>query len=176
MHFRPLNPIDILVYINYIPANERVSFQSKNSQIAKDLGLNPDWLMTVYFAESKCNPGAYNSSSGASGIIQFLRSTAQSLGTTIEAIRASNGTKQLDWVYKYYLPYKGKIKNIYDCYFAVFYPKAIGKADSYVLFSEGSNSYSQNRNLDTNNDGKVTVKDVKNWFSKFNAYDGYPKQ
>lgn len=157
----------MLDYINYIPQAERAGFIAKLQSIATALGTTANNLMTVFFAESKVNPKAYNSASGASGLIQFLPSTASRLGTTTAAIRSMTATQQLDWVYKYYKSYTGKLKTVYDTYLAVFYPVAIGKPDSYILFSKGSTAYSQNSNLDTDKNGNVTVGNVKTWFSKY---------
>ena len=154
-------------YIEYIPVTERAGFENRLNAISKALGVQPNWLMTVFYAESKVNPKAYNSASGASGLIQFLNSTAKALGTTTAIIRQSTATKQLDWVYAYYLPYKSKLNTVYDCYLAVFYPAALGRSDGSVIFSNGSTAYAQNKGLDVDKNGNITVGNIKSWFGKY---------
>ena len=154
-------------YIEYIPTAERSGFTNRLNQVSNALGVQANWLMTVFYAESKVNPKALNNSSGASGLIQFLPSTAKALGTTTAIIRQSTATKQLDWVYAYFLPYKSKLKTVYDCYFAVFYPAALGKSDGTVIFRTGQTGYTQNKGLDVDGDGSITVGNIKAWFGKY---------
>jgi hypothetical protein len=156
-----------MVYIENIATNIRSEFQSKVNQIARELNIKADWLMTVMFAESRLNHRAVNASSGATGLIQFLPSTAVSLGTTVAALKGMTPVQQLDYVKSYLYPYRNKMTSVYETYLAVFYPAALGKADSYVLFSKGSVAYSQNAALDADKDGKITKSDVKNWFGRY---------
>ena len=77
--------------------------------------------------------------------------------------------KQLDYVEKYFiqLGLKGKMKSVYDVYFAVFSPKYVGSADSAIIAHAGSQVYNANKALDLNSDGKLSVSDVKNWLAKY---------
>ena len=43
-----------------------------------------------------------------------------------------------------------------DVYMAILWPAAVGKPNSFVLFSKPSKAYEENAGLDGNNDGKVT--------------------
>jgi hypothetical protein len=131
------------------------------------LGIKPSWLMVVFHKESGINPRAVNRYSGASGLIQFMPGTARNLGTTVEAIRRMSGAEQLTYVEAYFQPYVGRMHSLWDCYFAVFYPKAIGKPTDFVLFSKGSLAYKWNKALDMNHNGHVTVGDVKLWLSAY---------
>jgi hypothetical protein len=157
----------MIVYVEHIASNYRERFEAKLKEISKDLSLKPAWLTTVMYAESRMNPKAVNAKSGATGLIQFLPSTAAKLGTSTEALKQMDAVKQLDYVKKYFQPYASKISSIYDTYLAVFYPAALGKNDSYILFSKGSAAYTNNAAMDLDKDGKVTKKDVKEWFSKY---------
>lgn len=96
--------------------------------------------------------------SGAVGLIQFMPKTAKSLGTTVEALAAMRPEDQLDYVEKYFKPYKGKLKTLSDIYMAILWPKAIGKAEDYVMFdkAETPTTYRQNSGVDINADGKCT--------------------
>lgn len=161
-----------MVYSEYIPPTYQSAFETRVEQVSKALGIKPAWLMTVMYAESKMNHQAVNAYSGATGLIQFLPSTAASLGTSTVALRAMTPVKQLDYVQAYLTPYKGKMTDVYETYLAVFYPAALGKSDRFVLFSRGSSAYAGNAALDVDGDGKVTKSNVKAWFSKFVQNEG----
>jgi hypothetical protein len=89
-------------------------------------------------------------------LIQFLEKTANGLGTTTADLANMTAVEQLDYVKKYFEPYKDRIKNFGDVYMAVHWPKGVGKDDSYVMYEAGSDSYNANKGLDTNGDGTVT--------------------
>jgi hypothetical protein len=91
----------------------------------------------------------------ATGLIQFMPSTAKALGTGIDALKRMTPLAQLDYVRIYFEPYRGKLRDLSDLYMAILWPKAVGKPLSYVLFAKGSTAYRQNH-LDANNDGAVT--------------------
>ncbi|EAR15442.1 hypothetical protein RB2501_13979 [Robiginitalea biformata HTCC2501] len=78
-----------------------------------------------------------NPFSGATGLIQFMPATASSLGTSTTQLAAMSFTEQLDFVEKYYRPYKQRIRGFVDLYLATFFPAAIGKPDSWVLSAPG---------------------------------------
>jgi hypothetical protein len=100
--------------------------------------------------------------SGATGLIQFMPSTAKNLGTTTEALSKMTAEQQLDYVKKYFAGKAGKLKTVDDVYMAILYPWAVGRPGDTVLFDRYSKdplnqtAYWQNRNLDTNHDNKVT--------------------
>lgn len=77
------------------------------------------------------------------------------MGTTTQKLASMTAEEQLDWVYKYFKPYKAKLNSLEDVYMAVLYPRAAGKSQEYTLFSSGK-AYSQNRGLDANKDGRIT--------------------
>ena len=128
--------------------------------MSERLGVNPDDLMAVMAFESGgVNPQAVNKWSGATGLIQFMPSTAEGLGTTTEALRGMSAMEQLPYVETYLSQHgirAGRNNSLSDLYMAVLWPAAVGKPDGYVLFSSGSNAYSQNAGLDINHDGAIT--------------------
>jgi hypothetical protein len=137
-------------------------FRAKVRDIAKRQNLNPDWYMAVMGFETgyTFSPTEKNKAgSGATGLIQFIPSTAQRLGTSTQALSNMTAVQQLDYVEKYFQPYVGRIHNLGDMYMAVFMPaKGIGKPDSTVLIDQATDpvAYSQNASLDANHDGKIT--------------------
>lgn len=96
--------------------------------------------------------------SGATGLIQFMPATARGMGTTVDKLAAMTQIEQLNYVYKYFLPYKGKLRNLGDVYMAILWPLAVGKDDSFVLWSRNKKpvTYRQNSGLDVNKDGVIT--------------------
>ena len=131
-------------------------FKASVLWIEEALGIRADWLMAVMAFESGLNPKARNPQSSASGLIQFMRATAVNLGTTIEAIREMDAIDQLNLVYKYFRPYKGKVKDLADCYMVVLWPAAVGKPLEHPIFVKGDSAYAVNVGLDKNRDQQVT--------------------
>ena len=145
---------------NKIAWGKKVSleFKEKVIEICINLKINPDFLMSCMafetgetFSASIKNPVA-----SAIGLIQFLETTAASLGTTTSKLANMSEVEQLEYVEKYFMPYAGKIETIEDIYMAIIYPKAVGKSNDYVLFSSSSSSYIANKGLDKNMDGSIT--------------------
>lgn len=138
-------------------------FKTKVLEIAKELQMDPNDLMAVMAFESggTFSPSVKNAAgSGATGLIQFMPSTAKSLGTTTEELSKMSATEQLDYVKKYLEPYKGKVHSIEDLYMTVLWPKGVGKSNDYVLFESGTTVYTQNKGLDLNKDGKITKEEA----------------
>ena len=151
-----------LILISLVKENQ-TAFQAKVRQIAASLGVDPNELMIVMYKESRLNHRAVNASTSATGLIQFMPSTARSLGTTTASLAAMSNVQQLDYVEKYVRAYKGKMKRLIDLYLAVFYPVAIGKPVTYVIGKKGGSIYAQNAGLDVNRNGEITVQDVQTW-------------
>ena len=136
-------------------------FRERVRWIADTLALDPDDLMACIAWETgrTFSPSVKNmAGSGATGLIQFMPSTAKSLGTTTAALAKLTAEDQLNFVYKYFRPYQGRLRTLSDVYMAILWPKAVGKPDDYVLFDgrAGGVAYRQNAGLDTNRDKLVT--------------------
>jgi len=136
-------------------------FKLKVLAICKDLGINPDDLMTVMAFESMgFNPKA--GYEGAVGLIQIMPDTAIGLGTTTEQLSNMSAFEQLDYVKKHLemqIKEYGQLRNLGDIYMAVFWPEGIGRDDSYIIAEKyglyTSGIYEANRSLDFNNDGII---------------------
>ncbi len=133
-------------------------FIKELTRVANFLGVEKSDLLSVMSFETgqSFDPAKRNKQSGATGLIQFLPSTAKSLGTSVEELSTMSRAEQMKYVEKYLAPYKGKITNPKELYMAVLYPKAIGKDDNFVLMEKGTKAYSQNSGLDENKDGRIT--------------------
>jgi hypothetical protein len=146
------------------------AFLDKVVSVSSDLGFDPNDLLRVIDFETagsfspKAQPIRKDGTkiSSATGLIQFLEETAKGLGTTTADLANMTAVEQLDYVKKYFEPFKDRIKNFGDVYMAVHWPKGVGKDDSYVMYRKDSEdpkiraAYNSNKSLDTNGDGTVT--------------------
>jgi hypothetical protein len=158
------------VYSTSLPTNvaSDQEFQAAVSDTAQRLGVSEADLMAVMSFETggTFNPGIANAAgSGATGLIQFMPSTAAGLGTSTQELAGMSRAQQMQYVEKYLSNKNVKGKGLSDLYMAVLFPAAVGKPDDFVLFGNGatipgygagSRAYSQNRGLDKNGDGSVT--------------------
>jgi hypothetical protein len=136
----------------------RKEFTEKVNNISNELGIEANWLMFVMWFESKLDPQAVNPISGATGLIQFMPSTARSLGTTADVLKQMNNVQQLDYVLAYLRPYRGRMKSWVDVYLAVFYPKAMGNPDFVITPDIVAR---QNKIFDINKDLDISVKEIE---------------
>ena len=152
------NPVPPAVPAIAWGAKVSVAFKAKVIKISDNLGFDPNYLMAAMAFESgeTFSASVKNAASGATGLIQFMPSTATSLRTSTSALAAMTPEDQLDYVEKYFAPYKNRLHSLEDVYVAILWPAAIGQPNSFVLFSKPSAAYNQNSGLDADNDGKVT--------------------
>lgn len=147
-------------------------FKAKLEKIAQKLGTTSHAMLAVMKQESGVDPSRQNPSGGAIGLIQFMPDTARRLGTSTEELRKMDAVQQLDYVYKYYSMTGVGDGSVGDLYMATFMPKYVGYPDSHVLGAHGAEGFSgkvfaQNKGLDRNKDGKITVGDVKTSVQRF---------
>lgn len=137
---------------------ERVQWIAKELQMPAD-GVNMLMACMAWESGRSFSPSVKNAAgSGAVGLIQFMPSTAKGLGTSTTALAKMSAEDQLNYVYKYFLPYKGRLKNLGDVYMSILWPAGVGKADSYVLWNKATKptTYRQNAGLDVNKDDRIT--------------------
>lgn len=122
-------------------------------------GVNMLMACMAWESGESFSPSVKNAAgSGAVGLIQFMPSTAKGLGTSTNALAKMTAVQQLNYVYKYFAGYKGRLKNLGDVYMAILWPAGVGKADDYVLWNSKTKptTYRQNSGLDVNKDGVIT--------------------
>lgn len=132
-------------------------------------GWDPNGIAAVISEESAFNPAAKNPHSSASGLIQFIDSTATSLGTTTAQIRTMSAEEQLPLIERFFqMSLNGKIPvRIEDYFLSVLgKPNLIGAPDDTPVFVRGSGGYAGNPQLDLNNDGVVTVGDTRAYMQR----------
>lgn len=149
-----------ILFINKVSTN-RDAFEAKVKDIAFKLGIDPNWLMFLMDFESGISSTIENSFSCV-GLIQFCPDKSSLTYKTIggkryelSEIKSMSNVNQLDLVYGYLKPYKGDMQTYYDLYFAILWPDALGKDDSYVIRT-GTNPV-----FDLNKNGTITVAEVK---------------
>lgn len=147
-------------------------FKKKLELVATKLGVKSHDLMAIFKQESGVDPSAVNGMSGATGLIQFMPDTARRLGTTTDDLKKMDGVQQLDYVYKYFKMTGVGNGDLGDLYMAVFMPKYVGYPNDTVLGQYGAPGfsgkvYAQNKGLDRNRDGAITVADVKSSVQRF---------
>lgn len=162
----PVTPAPAPAEVTSVPkmawgAKVSATFRARVAWIATTLALDVNWIMACIawesgesFSASKKNMAG----SGATGLIQFMPSTAADLGTTTAKLAKMTAEDQLNYVYKYFrlmIKQHGPIKSIEDCYMAILWPAAVGKPLTYHLFTSQV-QYRQNSGLDTNKDGVIT--------------------
>jgi len=106
-------------------------------RVSNNLGIPPAWLDTCIYIESRRNLQAVNSSSGATGLIQFMPSTARDLGTTTAQIKNMSYDEQFNLIETYFRKnLRGKsITRPFDVYLVIFYPAYVGHSlDTVFLF------------------------------------------
>lgn len=163
-------------YENLAQEKHGNQFINRVKEIGKKVGLDYKLILATMYHESGIDEKAQNPNSKATGLIQFMPSTARALGTNVNELKNMSPMEQLDYVEDFYVGHKNagliqKVKSVEDTYFLVFYPYAVGKPDDFVLGSEVSNDRvkliaQQNSGFDKENKGYITVGDVKKFIRK----------
>ena len=142
------------------------AFINKAIEVSNRLGIDPNWLMAIINFESAgtFSPSIKNDL-GYVGLIQFGKVAAERIGTTTSKLQQMSAVEQLEYVYKYYYPYRRKIKSYVDMYLATLFPVAVGKPLTYVLETKSlpaSRIAKANPIFDANKDEKITVEEIRN--------------
>ena len=151
---------------------------AKVVQVCTRLAINPNWLLAViYFETARTMSPQKTNSIGSVGLIQFTRDSANLDSKTINGkryglneIRRMSFIEQMDLVYLYYLPYKGKIHSFLDTYLVTFFPSALGKSDSYIISTKNLSAgliAKQNPIFDLDKNGQITLGEIKQRFSVY---------
>ena len=170
--------------VSEIEAMQDASFVEAAEQVAANLGVPVNWMYAVMQTESGINPSQANilyeqqGRNPAMGLIQFMPTTAEGLGTSTEELRNMSRTEQLTYVERFYETYADKIQSPEDMYLATFYPRALGEGDSFVLGSEVSSERASevrrdNSPYDLNGDGTITVGEVKQAYRNTSGYQSF---
>jgi len=152
-------------------------FIDKVKDISKKLGINPSWLMETMNGESGLNPqnnpnAVYwnkdpktgKKTMFAVGLLGFIPSTLAGYGLTPQEVYSMDVMKQLDLVYRFYNGWKRllpKVKSYEDLHLLTFVPDGVGRPNEFKF----PKSYTkQNKPMDLNKDGFITVGEAKQLF------------
>jgi hypothetical protein len=161
-----------MIFEELIKGNKE-AFIAKVEEISNYLGIIPEWLMFVMWFETArtLDHRKVNYQHGdntdpsvrcrfrATGLIQFMPSTARYLKTTNTDLYNMSNVQQLEYVKKYLAVYRGKYKSFVDLYLAVFYPAAIGQPDTFTITSDIIAR--QNPVFDINKDLDITKAEIR---------------
>lgn len=133
-------------------------FRKRVRDIAAEVETSPSWLMACMAFETgrTFSPSVRNPGSSATGLLQFMESTARGLGTTTEALARMTALEQLEYVLAYFKPFTGRLGTLADVYMAILWPPAVGQPDDYPVFKDKHAAYAANKGLDINHDGAIT--------------------
>lgn len=142
------------------------TFTSKLIKLSDSLLMKPNHIMAVLMHESSLDANAYNPYGDAMGLYQFTPITRKALGTTKSELDTMSALNQLDVVYQYLKPYRGKVNHYSD--FAVIgsAPSYYGYPNWYVVYKKPMLEYRVNPTWDVNKDGLITIGELRTHYVK----------
>jgi hypothetical protein len=112
-------------------------FAASIESLGNDLGVDPMYLANVMYSESQLDPSKKNKAgSGATGLIQFMPTTASNLGTTTDELSRMTSVEQMEYVRRYFSADNlgaGRLRDLqndpsqHNVNMAVFLPSMIGR-------------------------------------------------
>jgi len=160
-----------LIFESYVPISYRAAFIAKVNTVAKNLGINPNWLMTIMYFESArtFSPSKWNARKTYVGLIQFGKIAATDLGTSTKALSQMTAVRQLDYVEKYYKMWFrylriSAVNSFVDFYLITLFPSKVNKGLHAEIESKGISGITfakSNPAFTPNQNGKITVGEIK---------------
>ncbi|SHO58408.1 hypothetical protein [Vibrio quintilis] len=144
-------------------------FKQKIISVGEELEIDPNYIIACIALETvqSFDPATKNPGSSATGLIQFMKKTAEKdLDTTIEQLAKMTHVEQMDYVKKYFklqAKYVGVPTSkwtLEDVYFSIFTPSVIRKSNDDVIYLSGDERYEKNKFHDINKDKKITKKEI----------------
>lgn len=126
--------------------------------MSQRLGAQPEHIMAAMSFETggEFSSDVRNPRSSATGLIQFMDSTAQGMGTTTADLARMTPTEQLTYVERYFEPHRGHLGSLESVYTSIL--AGHPASGDTPLFTEGQGrSYAPNRELDVNHNGVITA-------------------
>jgi hypothetical protein len=148
-----------MIFEDLIIENKEL-FLAKVIAVANYLKVKPDHLMFLMWFETAHTLDSHiQNKIGATGLIQFMPSTARFLGTTTDELKKMSNVQQMDYVKKHLGVFRGKYKDFVDLYCGIFWPAAVGKPDTYRITSDIVAK--QNPIFDINKDTDIEKKEIR---------------
>jgi hypothetical protein len=142
------------------PWKEDKEFLSEVNRVSQKYGFAPGNLLGMMASESGLNPAATNPKGGATGLIQFMPSTAAAMGTSTGALRGMPRAQQMKYVDSFLAPHRSHLQGASPgkLYGYIFLP---ARNNNFVLTQAPEKYYNSNKGLDVNpHDGKITTADL----------------
>ncbi|WP_226331377.1 hypothetical protein [Klebsiella grimontii] len=145
------------------------AFRTKLLSVSRNLSIDPNYIMACIALETgkTFRTDIKNPGSSATGLIQFMKSTADELGTTTAKLRKMDHVEQMDYVEKYFKMQANNVGvstdkwTLEDVYYSIFSPKTIKLGPNDIVYQENNGDlYSKNLYHDRNNDGKITKNEI----------------
>lgn len=159
-----------LIFEDSVPSSYRTAFIAKVIQVAKNLNINPNWLMVIMYFESArtFSPSKFSYTKNYVGLIQFGHIAAKDLGTTVLKLSRMTAIQQLDFVEKYYKMWFRYLKisaprAFVDFYLITLFPSKVNKGHDAVIESKSIKGVAfarANRVFKPNSRGVITVGEV----------------
>lgn len=140
-----------------LPWQQDTEFLSEVGRVAQKYNINQNDLLSVMARESGINPQKVNPDTNATGLIQFMPDTAQSLGTSVEELSGMSRAEQMVYVDRFFA--QNKLRqgaDLGEIYATIFLP-ARRTGDVIARRGEkGIDYYTKNAGLDLDKDGIIT--------------------
>ena len=121
------------------PASDHQAILAKLNEIVAPLGVPYTYLVALIHFETggSMHPSTKNPNTSATGLIQFMASTARSLGTSVESLAKMSVLNQLEYVKKYFLQFKPleKTNTISKLYLLVLRGQVVTEANEQVMLT-----------------------------------------
>ena len=136
-----------------------------------DLSPDPMDFLTCAAWESGLKTTALNVSSRAAGLIQWMPANLNAMGLTTDAVLKMDVVAQLKLCRLWFWPRRAQLVNHVAWYLAIFSPAFMSNAGDpdWVVFAKAgprASWYFQNKQLDFDSDGVVTVGDMSSTLLK----------
>lgn len=142
---------------------ENQEFTGAVQALAEKYNIDPNEVYAVIQGESAFNPSAQNAS-GATGLFQFMPTTAEELGTSTEAIRGMSAVEQVELYDKYLDRWNYSGENRLGIMQAA--PAYADRSAEEVIYAEGTAAWDQNPGWRELGDGPITVRSINNYYAK----------
>lgn len=150
-------------------AEKTPAFRAKLLEVSNDLGIGPNYIMACIALETgeTFRTDIKNSGSSATGLIQFMKATAEELGTRAHLLRKMGHVQQMEYVKKYFQMQSRNVNvpaedwSLEDVYYSIFSPNSIKlKPNDIVYKKSDGDTYDKNLYHDINKDGKITKSEI----------------
>jgi hypothetical protein len=142
-------------------------FDIELESLAMENDLDPEKVKAIIGPESGGRANARNKDSGATGLIQFLPSIAEGLGTSTEELAKMSPSEQFPFVMRYFSE-RGVTSDSppEDYAMAVAAPGFIGKSPETVVYPKGSKAWEQNPAWRPPGGGDITVGSIQSYYAR----------